>query len=282
MSQMQKFDEISTQIASIDVAQKAMADTKIALRKFVVPDRDEKGKMKASRFLDDYDIFNQLLSKWADTLMTLVEATGTRFAFESGSGFGQSNGFGVETSQSTEGMISRVEQADLTMTKAAVLAVGILGSVLVSYLMKAPWTVPAIMISVIIGLVFFKQIADTIRDLMKKPEKLCDETNSLGDVISDTLIFIRSRYNKKRFQIKHQYSNPKMLANHDPQEDPALWDRRTQALETLPFEVMGRVDAISVKCNAAAFVRKTVLYSYWRDSGGSVPQPQQTAPMGQR
>jgi hypothetical protein len=61
MSQMQKFDEISTQIASIDVAQKAMADTKIALRKFVVPDRDEKGKMKASRVLYDYHKFNKNL-----------------------------------------------------------------------------------------------------------------------------------------------------------------------------------------------------------------------------
>jgi hypothetical protein len=282
MSQMQKFDEISAQIDSIDVSMKAMSDTKIALRKFVVPERDEKGKMKASRFLDDYDIFNQLLSKWADTLMTLVEATGTRFAFESGHG-GQSNGFGVETSQPAgEGMISRVEQSDLTLVKAAVLMVGILGSVLVSVLMKVPWTVPVIIIAGVFGLVFFRQIADAIREYMQKPEKLRDGMNSLGDDISDSLIYIRKRYTQKRFQIKHQYSNPKMLANHDPQEDPALWDRRTQALETLPFEVMGRVDAISVKCNAAAFVRKTVLYSYWRDSGGSVPQPQQTAPMGQR
>jgi hypothetical protein len=279
MSQMQKFDEISMQIASIDVSQKAMTDTKIALRKFVVPEREEvTGKMKSSRFLDDYDIFNQLLSKWADTLMTLVEATGKRFDFEGS----QPNMFGVEGGQPLgEGMVSRVEQSDLTLIKGVVLAVGILGAVLVSYLMKAPWTVPVIIIVAVFGLVFFKQISDTIHEWMKKPEKLSDGTNSLGDDISDSLIYIRKRYVQKRFQIKHQYSNPKNLRHHDPQEDPALWDRRTQALETLPFEVMGRVDAISVKCNAAAFARKTVLYSYWRESGGvAQSQPQQTAPMG--
>lgn len=276
---MQIADEFSMQIASINQSQAEMTSAKVALRELVVPERDEKGKMKASRFLDDYDIFNLRLSRWADTLMTLMEATGKRFDFEGS----QHSMFGAETGQPFgEGMISRVEQSDLTMVKGAVLAVGILGAVLVSVLMKAPWTVPVIIITGVFSLVFFRQIADTIRDLMKKPEKLGDGTNSLGDDISDSLIYIRKRYVQKRYQIKHQYSNPKMLANHDPQEDPALWDRRTQALETLPFEVMGRVDAISVKCNAVAFQRKTVLDSYLQSIGGSAPQsqPQQTSPMG--
>ena len=278
MSQMQKFDEISMQISSIDVSQKAMAETKVKLREFVVPDRDEKGKLKASRFLDDYDIFNQLLSKWADTLMTLVEATGKRFDFEGG----QSSGFvGGMSQPNGEGVGG--QPSDLTKEKMAVLIAAIIGSVLISWLMKAPWTVPALLVGATVFLTFGgERLANAIQDWMKKPEKQGDGTNSLGDDISDSLIYIRKRYVQKRFQIKHQYSNPKMLANHDPQEDPALWDRRTQALETLPFEVMGRVDAISVKCNAAAFERKRVLYSYWRESGGSgQPQPQQTAPMGQ-
>jgi hypothetical protein len=275
---MQKFDEISTQIASIDASQLEMAKTKVAFREFVVPERDSNGKMKLNRFLDDYDIFNSLLSKLADTLMTLVEATGTRFNFEGS----QPKGFGVEGSQPIrEGMITQIEQSDLTLIKGVVLAVGILGAVLVSYLMKAPWTVPVIIIVAVFGLVFFRQIADTIRDLMKKPEKLSDGTNMLGDDIASSLRYIRTRYVQKRFLIKHQSSNPKNRANHDPQEDPALWDRRTQVLETLPFEIMDRVDAITVKCNAAAFERKRVLYGYWRESGGSgQPQPQQTAPMG--
>jgi hypothetical protein len=274
---MQIADEISIQIASIDQSQKDMAEAKVTLRDFTVPKRDTTGKMLASRFLDDYDIFNRLLSQWADTLMTLVEAAGKRFDFEGKMGNG-SNQFGVESGQPIgNGMISRVEQSDITLVKAAVLMVGILGSVLVSVLMKAPWTVPVLIIVGVFCLVFFRQIADFVREAMQKPERHPKNVmNSLGDEISDSLIYIRKRYVQKRFQIKHQYSNPKMLANHDPQEDPALWDRRTQALETLPFEVMGRVDAISVKCNSVAFERKKVLYSYWKQS---TPQPQFQQPM---
>jgi len=275
---MQKFDEISTQIASIDKSQGEMATAKVVFREFVVPARDEKGKMKPNRFLDDYDVFNLLLSKLSDTLMTLVEATGTRFAFEGG----QPNRFGGEADQPIrEGMVTQIEQSDLTLVKGAVLIAAVLGSVLVSWLMKAPWTVPAILIVAIVCLVYFRQIADTIQDWMKKPEKISDGTNMLGDYIASSLRYIRTRYVQKRFLIKHQSSSPKNKANHDPQEDPALWDRRTQVLETLPFEIMDRVDAITVKCNAAAFERKRVLYGYWRDSGGSgQPQSQQTSPMG--
>ena len=251
----------------------------MTFRKFVVPERDENGKMMPNRFLDDYDIFNSLLSKLADTLMTLVEATGTRFAFEGG----QPNGFGEGGQPMREGMISQIEQSDLTLTKGAVLIAAVIGSVLVSWLMKAPWTVPAILIVAIVCLVYFRQIADAIQDWMKKPEELSDGSNLLSDDISSSLRYIRTRYVQKRFLIKHQSSNPKNRANHDPQEDPALWDRRTQVLETLPFEIMDKVDAITVKCNAAAFERKRVLYGYWRDSGGAgQPQSQQTAPMGQR
>ena len=277
---MQKFDEISTQIASIDKSQGEMALAKVVFRKFVVPDRDKTtGKMKANRFIDDYDIFNSLLSKLADTLMTLVEATGTRFAFEGG----QPNGFGGEGGQPIrEGMVTQIEQSDLTLAKGAVLIAAVIGSVLVSWLMKAPWTVPAILIVAIVGLVYFRQISDAIKDWMKKPEELSDGSNILSDDISSSLRYIRTRYVQKRFLIKHQSSNSRNRANHDPQEDPALWDRRTQVLETLPFEIMDKVDAITVKCNAAAFERKRVLYGYWRESGGSgQPQPQQTAPMGQ-
>jgi hypothetical protein len=257
---MQIADDIRLEIDGINTAQLNTKDNTKSLRDFV---------LSGISFLEEYNKFDHLLSVWAEGLMSLVEATGTKF------GFGNSEvPYGVET-PAGEGL-TKTEQSDMTLIKGAVLIVAILGTVFTTYLLKAPWTIALAVIAGVICLVFMRQIGDYIRELMQKPEDKIKENNGLSGEIAESVSYMRKRYVQKRFQIKFQYADPHRRNKHDPNDDKALYDRVTQTLETLPSEFMSRIDAITVKCNGVAFERKKVLYSYWKQNS---PQPLQQQPM---
>jgi hypothetical protein len=270
MSQMQIADTIQTEIAGIDKAQTEMKASKSNLRDFILSDE----------LLKDHRKFNELLSKWTDNLMSLVEATGTPFP--------------TEPLQQTaknplgEGIITQAEGMDLTLAKAIVLIIVNIAIVVLTiqmyhpvfdvetgqitgYAFGIPWIVPVITVFASIALCFFQQIANFIRDLAKKEKELPQSSNVLTNKIRESISYIRNEYVKRRFLLKFQDTPHK-----NPIIDDALVNREAQTLEEMPSDFLSRIDDISVECNDAAFNRKKVLYFYLRTYQ---PQPSQPMPV---
>lgn len=267
MSGLAIADSIQREIEAIDKAQLEMGEKKASLRDFILSDD----------FLKEQRSFDRLLSVWADALLSLVEATGTSFNdFRQGNAF-LNSGQGVMSGNPIgEGMISKVEQSDFTLTKALVLVVCNAGVVTTIVILHGSWIVPVLFGTASLILPFFGQIVNSIKDLFKKHEKKLPSLNPLTNKISESITYMRKRYVSSMFLIKFQKSGTKQSV-FDSQEDPALVDRAAQLVESLPSDFMSRIDDISVECNNEAFQRKKVLYSYWRNS--SPPQNNPASPV---
>jgi hypothetical protein len=272
---MQIADNIQSELTALDVAQLTMNEKKTKLRNFVLSTDDSGKRIEPSPFLRDFTTFNCLLSQWADTLMTLIEATGR--TFELG---GSLTPFGVEPNNRSVSSGSAKIDSDMTPMKWVFLIAVSVVSFLICYFMQASYVLAFIFISGVVVLAYFRQIADYIRKALNPSEEPSDLLNTLGTEISESISYMRNRYDQKRFQIKFQHSDPHIQNKHSPTEDKALWDRETQALELLPSEFLNRIDTISIKCNGVVFDCKKVLYSYWRRNNPQSPQMPSFQPRG--
>ena len=258
MSQIQIAENIQQEIAAIDQAQKEMAASKVKLRTFI---------LSGESFLSNHTEFDRLLSEWSDTLMTLVEAVGRTFDLEGRMGLPQVNPLtgGGER-------ISKLENSELTVTKAAVIIAGIVAGVVFCYLFPSLYVVGGAIIAVACIAPYFNQVINFIKG-EKKSEKPVGLT-ALSGKINESISMIRNKHVKTVFRAKFKTLNAQQRRRYDPSIDKALYDYRSYALETLPRWCMSRIDDITVECNGVAFGRKMVLYNYWRSNGGN-PQPQQ-------
>jgi hypothetical protein len=252
---------IQDQIKLLDKNIEKAALAKNALRDFV----------ESTTFFNEYRIFDKLLSIWADTLLTLMESTGTSYAqsgmYNPKTGFVDRNSFGL----------SNIEQSDLTLTKAVVLAIGILGSVLLVVFANVSWVLAALTIFACLFFCFFRQILQGLQGLSKKENDAMVPLNSLSGTISQSLTYMRGKYQSTRFLIKHQHENSRRLASRRGIVDPALYNRKAQAEEDLPHEFMSIIDTISVSVNTTVFQCKVTLLSLRAQPRQSLPSnvPQQ-------
>ncbi len=259
MSELARIDTIQNEIGTIDKAQASCDNSKRELREFILSDA----------FLEEPNKFHKLLSEWSDGLTTLVEATGTIFPGEGN----LAKNVVPDGGSLGAGMLSKVEGPDLTVVKGGVLIVAALASVLVTYLFHGSYIIPLLVIAAIIFLCFFQPIIGWIQSWLKKPVEERKGLSTLTRTIGESISYMRNQYTQRRFLIKFQSSDPVMLAYHNPKDDPALFDRKTQTKETLPGEFLSRIDDISVECHSVVFSRKMELYAYLR-SGPTSKQPQ--------
>lgn len=258
MSQMAISDTIQKEIEDITAAQKAMVAKKGELRTFI---------LSGESFLLDYAKFDGLLSEWSDTLMTLWEAVGKSFQVEGMMGINNpnplaANGFSY----------SKLEDSDLTATKAAVIIAGIAAGVVIIWLLPKMWAIGALVVAGSIIGPYFHKIAAYIKGEDKKPES--PNLNVLSGKISESISAMRDRHVKACFRLKFKNPDPNRMARHDPHEAKSLRDYKQMVLETLPRWCMNRVDDITVKCDGVAFGRKTVMFGYLPSASNAQAQSQ--------
>lgn len=257
---MQIAENIKQEIDAIDVAKEKMEQKKIELRKFI---------LSGEGFIRNYTEFDRLLSEWSDTLMTLVEAVGRSFNMEGLLGINNPNPLGSPNSLA----YSRLEDGELTATKAAVIIAGISAGVILCYLFPTQWAIGVVVVAGAVVAPNFRKIVAALKGEEKKPES--PSLNVLSGKISESISAMRDRHVKACFRLKFKAPDPNRLARHDPKEDKALYDYKQLVLETLPRWCMNRIDDITVECNGVAFGRKMVLYEYWRSGASSHQQPGQ-------
>lgn len=247
MSSMQISDTIQKEIEDITTAQKAMVSKKIELRTFI---------LSGEAFLVDHGKFDKLISEWSDTLMTLWEAVGKSFQIEGMMGINNPNPLSTANGFN----YSKVEDGELTATKAAVIIAGLATGVLVVYLLPSVWAVGVLIAAGAVIGPYFNKIADYIKGEPKKPNS--PNLNILNGQISESISAMRDRHVKACFRLKFKNPDPNRSARHDPGEAKSLYDYKQLILETLPRWCMNRLDDITVKCDGVAFGRKTVLLEY--------------------
>jgi len=252
MSQMQVAEEIQAQIKIINDAKTGMKSAKKALREFILSGED---------FLYDTNKLDLLMSEWADTLMTLVEAVGKSFGMEGQLGINNPNPMDPNARYTT------LENANLTVAKGAVVISGVIGSILLCYFTKCPWTVGAGLILGVFVIAFFNNIANTIKGWSEKKSDKPVGLNVMSNKISESISFMRNEHVKACFRLKFKTINPQRDARHDPKVDKATVDYKQMVLETLPRLFISRIDDISVECDGVGFGRIMVLVDYLRTIG---------------
>lgn len=235
-------------------------------------------------FLDDYRAFNNLLQKYAASLIILLRDTETPIVGE-GAALPMPNqqfytvnpsnpgqpipvGFG-------EGAANKMETVHFTIAHAVVLAIVIIFTWIGFISMRGtlPIVVPALISVGSICAAFSQQIAQAIKAFLDRNKK-GETAEDLKHWISKSIAEMRETYTKKRFHIMQSRVTKDTSPNAKPGENEELFDLKKQSEEILAQDFISKIDWIDTECNDAAFKRKQFLLSLLK------PAPQFQQPLG--